>query len=665
MSSQKVKLQAVIFAGVLVCASLALFVAFTSTPSAGKYTYTLNTFTSYDQLREFLKQRSSGGYGGMAYTMNEVKGTASDSGRETQAPSASPQANGDKPADHSSTNVQVAGVDEPDTVKTDGSYIYTISNNSLVIVRAYPTSEAGVSARITFDQNDSIQSFFINGDTLVAFCGGYGYMLYGGVMRIGGDAIAPWYGNSQLTIKVYDISDRTNPVIIKTVSLDGSFTDARMIDNYIYVVSTTPTYSIYNSYDENATLHVPTITVDDQTSNITPDDIYYVDVPDLADSMTHVVSLNIQTMDLNEKSFMLGSSQTMYVSQNNIFLATSHYPIRETFAPDTTSSSSSESTILHKIAIDQSTIDYVAQGEVPGHILNQFAMDEYNGYFRIATTEGYYNGDTYQTTNNVYVLDDNLNRVGSLTDLAKGESIYAVRFMGDRAYLVTFVQVDPLFVIDLSTPSNPQVLGELEIPGYSTYLHPYDADHIIGIGREVDRSIDADLVHTPGAVYYTAIQGLKLALFDVTDVTNPVEIEHITIGDRGTDSPALYDHKAFLFDKEKGLLVIPVSLYEIPQKTLDQANDSNISEIPMDWGQFTFQGAYVYHLSIDGGFQLQGRITHQDDNQPQDNWYWGASNTDITRSLYIGNVLYTISQNKIMANSLDASLETLASISLA
>jgi len=659
MSDVKMKLQAILLVGVLVCASVAILGMFSSLPTAGKYTYALNSFQSYDELREFLKQRASTNGAGY-YTMDELKGASTGNrGNDVAAPSSSPQA-----VDHSSTNVQVAGVDEPDTVKTDGIYIYTISNNTLFILRAYPATEASIVARIAFDMNNSLQSFFINGDRLIAFCSGYGYpILYGGGIRPLGDMIAPSYSSSEMQIRVYDLADRSSPSLVKEIKMDGYFLDARMIDSYVYVVSSTPTYTIYTNYDGNETLRVPTLTIDSKTQNITPSDIYYVDIPELADSMTHVLSLNIDTNEVNEKSFMLGSSQTMYVSQDNIFLATSHYPTR-TLAENELSSTDTETTIVHKIAIDASSIDYVAQGEVPGHILNEFAMDEHNGYFRIATTTGYYNGETYQTTNNVYVLDKDLKKTGAIENIAPGESIYAVRFLDDRAYLVTFVQVDPLFVIDLSDPQNPQILGELSIPGYSTYLHPYDADHIIGIGREVDRSIDANLVHTPGAVYYTAIQGLKLALFDVTDVANPVELQHITIGDRGTDSPALYDHKAFLFDREKNLLVIPVSLYEIPQKTLDTLNDSTATELAPDWGQFTFQGAYVYRLTIDGGFQLQGRITHQDDTTPQSTWYWGGSNTDITRALYIGNILYTISPSKVKANSLD-DLQELASITLA
>lgn len=665
MSDARTKLQAVLFVGLLVCASLALLLTFTSVPTAGKYTYALNNFNSYDDLRAFLRQRSTATATDSRVVALYEKNTL-DGAMPTSAPQASGSSN--QATSHSSTNVQVAGVDEPDSVKTDGVYIYTLSNNTIFILAAYPASEAAIVGRITFDVNHSVQSFFLNGDRLIVFCSsGYYYpVLYGEGVKAADSLIAPWYRTtSTMSVQVYELGDRQSPTLVKDISMDGYFSDARMIGSYVYVVSTTPTYSFYTNDNGNETLRVPTITIDNTTTDISAKDIYYVDVPELADSMTHVLSLNIDTNDVNDKSFMLGSSQTMYVSQNNIYLATRHYQIVPLAAQNSMSSTDTETTVLHKIAINQSSIDYVAQGEVPGHILNQFAMDEHQGYFRIATTEGYYNGESYQTTNNVYILNDQLKEVSKLSNIAPGESIYAVRFLGDRAYLVTFVQVDPLFVLDLSDPQNPQILGELKIPGYSTYLHPYDETHIIGIGREVDRSIDADKVHTPGAVYYTAIQGLKLALFDVTDVTNPVEEATVSIGDRGTDSPALYDHHAFLFDKAKNLLVIPVSVYEIPHATLDTANTSNVTIIPDNWGTFTFQGAYVYHLTLEDGFQLQGRITHQDGTaEPTTYWYWGNSNTDITRSLYIGDTLYTISQSKVKANSL-TDLSEQASISLA
>jgi uncharacterized secreted protein with C-terminal beta-propeller domain len=346
----------------------------------------------------------------------------------------------------------------------------------------------------------------------------------------------------------------------------------------------------------------------------------------------------------------------MYVSRNNIFLASIHYPYYPiALRGDETSSASSnqQTTIIHKISINTGNVTYVAQGEVPGRILNQFSMDEYNGFFRIATTVDYNWESETSSSNNIYVLDGSLKPVGKIENIAPGESIYAARFIGDRAFLVTFVQVDPLFTVDLSDPYNPRILGELKIPGYSEYLQPYDANHIIGIGKEVDPTIDAEKVHTPGAIYYTAILGLKIALFDVTDIQHPVEEAKVVIGDRGSDSPALYDHKAFLFDREKELLVIPVSLYEITQEVKDRYVQSNgTTDLT---GTFTFQGAYVYRLSLENGFELKGRITHQtaqDMQQTKDSWYWGSSNTDITRTLFIGDTLYTISGSMVKMNSL-------------
>ncbi len=507
--------------------------------------------------------------------------------------------------------------------------------------------------------NVSITNIFIYNDRIVIFGNTYSYpILYDSYEKdspvIQDAYVSPWTDTSKAIMNVYDVTDRENPTLMKEVKIDGYYVDARMINEYVYMVATEYTYNIYRTYDgENGTLDVPEITIDNDTQTISSDDIYYVDVPEVADTMTHILSLNLDSEEIVEKSFLIGSSQTMYVSENNIFLATSHYAYYPMLLART-GGSSDESTILHKISINNGEVTYISQGEVPGRILNQFSMDEYNGFFRIATTVGYSWDTQTLSSNNIYILDENLQQISQIENIAPGESIYAARFMGDRGYLVTFVQVDPLFTVDLSDPYNPKILGELKIPGYSEYLHPYDEDHIIGIGKEVDPTIDADKIHTPGAIYYTAILGLKIALFDVSDFENPKEIAKVVIGDRGTDSPALYDHKAFLFDREKGLLVIPVSLYEIPQEAKDRYVASEGTEEL--FGQFTFQGAYVYSLTLENGFEYKGRITHQTEEESQQTseyWYWGSSSTDITRTLYIGNVLYTISGAMVKMNNLD------------
>jgi len=658
MEKKTTQLTGILIVSMLTCASLVAVITL-SPLDKGAYTYKLNTFQSYDELLAFLHKRfETGANQGRYYDSLNLMFAKS----ESAATGDGATQGGEVPPSYSTTNVQVAGVDEPDIVKTDGTYLYVVANQTVYIIKAYPTAEATILSQIKIT-NVTISNIFIRGDRLVVFgdTGGfYAYPLLEGDFKV--DVARPdiwWGGVSQTVINVYDLNDRANPILIKEIRIDGGYFDARLIDEYVYVVATEYTYDIYRALDEkNYTLNVPQICIDNESQNISASDIYYVDVPELSDTMTHVISLNLDTNDVVEKSFMLGSSQTMYVSKNNIFLASAHYPYYPLLyraEGESSSISDQETTILHKISINTGDVTYIAQGEVPGHILNQFSMDEHNGFFRIATTVGNNWGEGSQSSNNIYILDENLQQISQIENIAPGESIYAARFLGDRAYLVTFVQVDPLFTVDLSDPYNPKILGELKIPGYSEYLHPYDETHIIGIGKEVDPSIDADMVHTPGAIYYTAILGLKIALFDVSDFENPKEVAKVVIGDRGTDSPALYDHKAFLFDREKELLIIPVSLYEITQEVKDRYIASNGTETL--FGEFTFQGAYVYRLNLEDGFEFKGRITHQTPEEMQKQtddyfWYWGSSSTDITRTLYIGDVLYTVSDSMVKMNNL-------------
>jgi uncharacterized secreted protein with C-terminal beta-propeller domain len=305
-------------------------------------------------------------------------------------------------------------------------------------------------------------------------------------------------------------------------------------------------------------------------------------------------------------------------------------------------SSYEENTTIHKIQVNNGEISYISKVSVPGRILNQFSMDEHNNFFRIATTVGSSWDQTNKSKNNIYILNENLEQISSIEGIAEGEQIYSSRFMGDKAYLVTFRNTDPLFTIDLSDPYNPRILGYLKIPGYSNYLHPYDDTHIIGIGKD---TIESD---NPDFAWY---QGLKIAIFNVSDFENPKEIDNITIGDRGTDSPALYDHKAFLFDKDKELLVIPVSLCEINEETKNQYNEYPGSE----YGEFTFQGAYVFKINLEG-IEYRGNITHVSDDEKQENqywYYWDQASSYISRSLFIEDNLYTISEKMVKINSLD------------
>ena len=347
------------------------------------------------------------------------------------------------------------------------------------------------------------------------------------------------------------------------------------------------------------------------------------------------------------------------MSKNNIYLTYTDYEYAGSKTFNYFSSDVKENTIIHKISIKNGKIEYIGKAEVPGRILNQFSMDEHKGYFRIATTIGNVWDTEEKSSNNVYILDENLEKVSEIENIAPGEKIYSARFMGDRAYLVTFKKIDPFFTIDLSDPENPEILGKLKIPGYSDYLHPYDENHIIGIGKDTVEALGSE--KESRGIDFAWYQGIKIALFDVSDFENPKVISKVIIGDRGTSSPALHNHKAFLFDKEKQLLVIPVRVCEID----DEIKGQNDGYTGNTYGDFTFQGAYVYKLNLDG-FEYLGRITHMEEEDfKKSGYYYGyTGSNEVERSLFIDDMLYTISDSMVKINDLEDNLLEKAAIKL-
>jgi len=568
----------------------------------------LKRFSSYEELKSFLKASSQGGpyydEGRWVQTFGmTVKGM------EINAEAATVP-------DYSTTNIQVKGVDEADVIKTDGEYIYIVSENGVVILKAYPPEEAQVLSQTKL--NGTLRGIFINGDKLVVFEDKFGY--YGSYEK------SIPYETPRTFIRVYDVSDRESPVLRRNFSLDGYYFNSRMIGDYVYAVINQPAYC---HEDE---VKLPKIYSGDEVEEIRATEIYYSNRSDYFYTFTTIVAINVQNdEEPAHETFLLGATRVIYVSLNNIYI---------TFPEQTMMTNGVERTTIHRIHVENGDIECEASGEVPGYVLNQFSMDEYQGYFRIATTNGHVARSWSEATsqNNVYVLDTNLSIVGELEDLAPGEKIYSARFMGDRCYLVTFRKVDPLFVIDLKNPSNPKVLGKLKITGYSDYLHSYDENHIIGIGKETVAAEEGD---------FAWYQGVKISLFDVSDVEKPKEIDKYEIGDRGTDSPLLWDHKALLFDKSKNLLVIPVLVAEIDEEKYPEGIP------PFTRGDYVWQGAYVFNISLDR-FVLEGRITHlENDTELMKSGYYFSSPYSVKRALYIGNVLYTISDKKIKMNNLE------------
>jgi uncharacterized secreted protein with C-terminal beta-propeller domain len=501
------------------------------------------------------------------------------------------------PNEYSTTNIQVAGVDEGDIIKTDGTYVYVVTNFSqtLLIIEAHPAETAKIVSRIEMDT--SIREIYIREDILVVL--GYNYQ-------------------RGLVISTFDTSIKENPFLNGRYNLKASLSDSRMIGDYLYVIA--------SQYVDR--------TVTEKTMPNSASQIFYfndLEYPKSSNSipLTSIISVNVTDSFTKPslRSILMSGSQNIYVSQNNIYITYTKY---ESGGSGTSRYYQSiEKTAVHRISIDSGFINYRANGEVPGRLLNRFSMDEYDDHFRMATTTGHVSRGAGSAKNQVYVLDMDLNIEGKLEDIAPGERIYSARFMGNRLYLVTFKKVDPFFVIDVSTPEAPRILGELKIPGYSDYLHPYDENHIIGLGKDTIEASSGN---------FAWYQGVKLALFDVTDVTNPKEVSKYVIGERGTNSPALRDPHAFLFAREKNLLV---------SVSNQMANPWSSSYSNSYW-----DGAYVFDLTVDSGFELKGKISHSDSTSNQ-SYYWYGNNDSIKRSFYIENVLYTLSNNKLKMNQLN------------
>ncbi|MGV8141720.1 MAG: beta-propeller domain-containing protein [Candidatus Woesearchaeota archaeon] len=307
---------------------------------------------------------------------------------------------------------------------------------------------------------------------------------------------------------------------------------------------------------------------------------------------------------------------------------------------DTKKALEQSKTIIHKIAISDGEIEYQTKGEVDGRLLNQFSLDEYDGNLRVATTINYWlNNIGNKQYNNIYMLDKDMDVIGSLERLAENESIYSSRFVGEKLYLVTFRQIDPFFVIDLSNPKEPEVLGYLKIPGYSSYLHPISDTLIIGVGKDVGENEWGG----------TSAKGIKISLFDVSDFNNPVELSKYGIGVEGSDSPVLHDHRAFMYSDTKNILVIPVTEIVSREKTG-----------MYDYRTSVWHGAYVFKI-VDNGFSILGKVKHSSSDT---RYYYWFDSTSVTRSLYLDDTLYTISGKYVKANDLSNDLEDIKTLKL-
>jgi len=541
----------------------------------------------------------------------------------------------------SGTNTQVAGVDEADILKTDGQYLYSLTGGHFFVIDGRNPSQLALVGNLDLgaDIGNSVIAFYLMGDRAVVLSQSFQFappadwptMLVGAVdpaVGIGGCLCWPAFYKTQTVVTTIDVSDRTAPTILHETKLDGSLVDSRVVDGRLYTVVDnslyfpqpllvdTPAGTAYESeadYRSRLTSDLTGAlpgytttefgaggTVEGSGSLVDGASLY------LPETMNGQELLTIAAFDPAADTAnpvgvttIAGSTGVVYASTSSLYIASTDY-----YSPwDGTLN-----TQIYKFALNGDSVPLDGVGTVQGTVLNQFSMDEHNGYFRIATTNGWGSG----ANNAVYVMADtgeNLDVVGSITNLSPGEQIRSVRFDGDTGYVTTFLQTDPLFTLDLSDPTHPDVAGELIIPGFSSYLQTLGNGLVVGVGRDADPMTGAVL-------------GLQLSLFDVSDPANPKQLDVFSFSGEswGGSSDAEWDHHAISWFPDVGVLTLPVSVSWDQPATLE-----------------------VMHLGTDGIKQL-GEIGHD---------------SPVMRSLRIGDQLFSMSASEIKANNLtDPSVQT-------
>lgn len=560
----------------------------------------------------------------------------------------------------SKTNVQVAGVDEPDIVKTDGRYVYMVANGALRIVEALnprlvSTTRVGGFAR----------DMVLDGDRVVVFASsgqGAERCKYGYDCSIAGDG-------TSTTVTTYDVSNRAAPKKVRAIGLSGSLMTARRIGSTVHAVVADgdSATSDYVTWPENvprcgtmenvvqarlfalrakneriirASTTLPTMTDQGRTKELCAG--LLESRFDTAHTFTSVVSFDMKDATLPAVSSTIRSRPgTVFASATSLYVATHRRKLSGQLWYDD-QRSVQEATEIHKFHLGSSPSDtrYVASGTVPGHVLNTFALDEWRGDLRIATTRGKVPDPNVESQ--LLVLRETsgqLDRVGALEHLARGEDLRAIRFDDDRGYLVTFKKTDPLFVVDLADARAPKVLGELKIPGFSTYLHRIDKNRLLSVGFDANDHGD-----------YATFDGLLLQLFDVTKPTEPKLLHREKIGSRGSSSSAATDHLAFNYLPERGLLALPVT-------HCDRGGDGVAGT------EVAFSGLSVYRVTVEKGFERLGGISHEDNTGGCGLW-WSRSTSKVKRSVFLDDLVYSMALDRVKVQRLGALGKDVADISL-
>ena len=562
------------------------------------------------------------------------------------------------------TNNQVNGVDEADIVKTDGSYVYIAQNGALRIIEAMRPKLVSVTK-----VPGSVRDMFVQGDRAVVYSSSaapHHVCTYGYDCTFAGDS-------TSTRITVLDLSSRARPKVVRNVELSGSLMASRRIGNAVHTVvadgdsAETAPYETWPAglqmcgtreasvraqfaqlKRENeqklraAATSLPTLRENGVARSLCEtmlrttlgDGRAYTTIVsfDLSADATPITTATIQSRP-----------GAVFASADALYLSVVHRKSGGRGPWYSFYSSVNEASEVHKFHIGAKPREtrYLGSGIVPGHVLNQFAMDEWDGKLRIATTRGRVPDPEVESSLSILAEDEqhNLARIGAIEHIAPHEDIRAVRFDGDRGYVVTFKKTDPLFVVDLHDPTSPAILGELKIPGFSSYLHRIDPGHLLSIGFAADDQGD-----------FAYFNGILLQLFDVTSPTAPKLLHKETIGTRGSSSEAATNHLAFNYLADRGLLAIPMTVCEGGGQG---RTGSDLS----------FSGLLVYHVSIAGGFERLGGIDHGRTGASCDTW-WSNAHSLVKRSLFLDDLVYSIAPDRAKVQRLGRFGEDLADIPL-
>jgi inhibitor of cysteine peptidase len=562
------------------------------------------------------------------------------------APPAAPGAIGDSAGEgrgFSGTNLQEAGVDESDVVKTDGRFLYVAGSQAVNVVEE--NADGTLSARSRIDVKGQVDSLYLRGNTLVVLYTpvGAGGRYWTGLpmpdVLVGMPYWLPMEAKTGLLL--VDVQDPANPAPLREWSFEGHLVSSRLIGAKLHLVQQffpeLPPLDL-RYWDEGSRASairanrqrlqsvpldelIPSFTAFDGSGNqiaqgrlVAAEEFVQPAAPE-GGTIVSVVTVDLDQPQAGHQAVgAILDAHHVYASPQTLYLASQRYEpstSADVFSPGETR------TAVHAFDLAGEKVTYRGKGEVPGTALNQFSFGEYEGVLRVAVTTGSVFGWGASSRNHVYCLQagpEGLQTIGKLEDLAPGERIYSARFLGKRGFLVTFVQVDPLFTLDLSDPTAPRVVGELKVPGYSDYIHPLGENHLLTIGKDVS------------VVNGTAwLQGVQLSIFDVTDFAAPALVHRQLLGDRGTDSEALRNHKAFTYWPATGRLAIPLSLYEFTTAPVS----------PWDVGQLTFTGLQVFQVGVGPaeGFQPLGRIA--------------TSGSSWTRGLFMGERVFAVNPDSV------------------